>query len=151
MKLQSMTDFLLEQENKHRLIISHGAFKFCKIATNYAKFLKQPLTLGMFIPCDEDDKPLEYPIDMYYRPDYGCQKFPQECYLQDKEDYYLSEENVLFEGFEIVKKLNTVDGYPIYRFEYNSEILNIRFNKNIESLLYLNLTLTPNAIKNLGL
>ena len=40
MKLISMTDFVLYKKESHTQIMK------------YAKFLKQPLTLGMFVPCD---------------------------------------------------------------------------------------------------
>lgn len=40
-KLISMTYFVLECDTLEK-------------AQNYAKFLKQPLTLGMFVPCSED-------------------------------------------------------------------------------------------------
>jgi len=44
MKLISMTDFVLEQED------SYYNQRFFKIE-KYAKFLKQPLELWMFVPC----------------------------------------------------------------------------------------------------
>ena len=51
MKLISMTDFVLYKKESHTQIMK------------YAKFLKQPLTLGMFVPCDEE----ECMIDVNYR------------------------------------------------------------------------------------
>ena len=49
MKLKSMKDFVLEQEeSKHD---SETSFWRC---LKYANFLNQPLELGMFVPCDED-------------------------------------------------------------------------------------------------
>lgn len=30
---------------------------------------------------------LEQPIDIYYLPEFGCQKYPQECYLSDLEKH----------------------------------------------------------------
>jgi len=46
--------------------------------------------------------PIERPNSMEYLPDYGIQKYPQECYLQDKENYKEAEKNVIFKGFESV-------------------------------------------------
>lgn len=51
MKLIPMTDFVLEQ---HEQCISSNGRTY-----NYAKFLKQPLTLGMFVPCDLEGNVLE--------------------------------------------------------------------------------------------
>ena len=60
MKLQSMTDFVLKQNE----IL--GTFEnFRKIVYNYANFLKQPLTLGMFVPCNEDGNVLEEPLHVF--------------------------------------------------------------------------------------
>ena len=53
-KLISMTDFVLEQRLKHS-----ESFKSKVYA--YANFIKKPLTLGMFVPCDEDGNVLEEP------------------------------------------------------------------------------------------
>lgn len=45
-KLVRMTDFILESDDLQGI-------------KKYAEFLRQPLTLGMFVPCDRDGKPLE--------------------------------------------------------------------------------------------
>jgi len=37
----------------------------------------------------------EIPIDIYYIPDYGCQKYPQECYESDKREYEELPEDLL--------------------------------------------------------
>lgn len=59
-KLISMTDFVLEQEK--RLGLWGDTYKdFTEKTSKYAQFLKQPLTLGMFVPCGEDGKVLEHP------------------------------------------------------------------------------------------
>ena len=52
MKLISMTEFVLEQEQPTYLQKEEFEDVFYKIH-NYANFLKQPLKLSMFIPCDE--------------------------------------------------------------------------------------------------
>jgi hypothetical protein len=52
--LISMTDFVLEQANK-----TTYTEDFYQPVVNYAEFLKKPLKLGYFIPCDENDVPLE--------------------------------------------------------------------------------------------
>ena len=57
MKLISMTDFVLELETNE-----HWAQDYTK-CVKYANFLKQPLTLGMFVPCDEDGNFLPEDLD----------------------------------------------------------------------------------------
>ena len=82
MKLISMQDFVLEQNNE-----AYSKDQFVERVEAYANFLKEPLKLEMFIPCDDNGKVLEQPIDIYYRPDFGCQKYPQECYEEDLKKY----------------------------------------------------------------
>ncbi|MCT4181968.1 hypothetical protein HZP54_18700, partial [Elizabethkingia anophelis] len=125
----------------------------------YTQFLKQPLALCMFVPCDVDGKPLE------------------ECNEPNKEDYWdiendvfnaelynynrtkftnlkKAQSRVLFEGFEIEMSKNRVD---IYFSNYNhisySRIQNnfsspSKYLTTIEDLIiYSGLTLTETAIK----
>ena len=37
---------------------------------------------GMFVV-----NPYGEPLNIYYTPDYGCQKYPQECYMEDLEQW----------------------------------------------------------------
>ena len=64
MKLITMTDFVLNQEQKlnESHLIAEPAIDSI---FNYAKFLKQPLTLGMFMPCDEEGNVLKEPYEVY--------------------------------------------------------------------------------------
>ena len=74
MKLISMTDFVLEFENNFPRQFGEAYSEYneskseylnmkLKSYENYAQFLKQPLTLGMFVPCDEDGSGLQKPIN----------------------------------------------------------------------------------------
>lgn len=78
-KLISMVDFCLEQRKTHT-----GDFEdYSDLICRYAKFLKQPLALWMFVPCDEDGVFLE-------------EKKPfQDNYYKFQE----ARERCLFEGF----------------------------------------------------
>ena len=67
-----------------------------RLVKDYAKFLKQPLKKEMFV------NELEIPLEMYYRPDEGAQKYPQECYLTDRETFNRAEKKVIFEGITIL-------------------------------------------------
>lgn len=60
-KLIEMTDYVLEQWNRAGI---EELQKYYNIA-KYAYFLKQPLTLGDFIPCDENGNVLEEPKEYY--------------------------------------------------------------------------------------
>ena len=65
MKLISITDFVLEQMKIYNSTpftnIPNPCHVFIDRVEAYAKFLKQPLTLGMFVPCDEEGNVLEEP------------------------------------------------------------------------------------------
>lgn len=51
-----MTAFILDLGKTNQIDLSNEAF--IDVVLNYANFLKKPLTLGMFIPVDEDDNVL---------------------------------------------------------------------------------------------
>jgi len=53
MKLISMTDFVLESNKK--IAQSHSRVDCGNLIFNYAKFLKQPLELWMFVPCMDNE------------------------------------------------------------------------------------------------
>ena len=92
MKLISMTDYVLEQKETSTFETDQGDWycieleKLDKIR-NYANFLKQPLELWMFVPCDENDKIMIEPND--YMADKGYFK-----------KYQQAKERCLFKGFE---------------------------------------------------
>ena len=75
--------------------------KRMKSVVDYANFLKQPLTLGMFIPCDKEGNVLEEPDckEDYYRDANGLAY----NYFEDRKKWLEAKERVLFEGFEIIK------------------------------------------------
>ena len=59
----------------------------------YNRLLMQSLTKHMFV------NELEVPLDIYYTPEYGCQKYPQECFLDDVERYDKANLSVIFKNF----------------------------------------------------
>lgn len=66
MKLISMVGFIewIKFENPENFVkedFSDGRLGKYNVVYQYANFLKQPLTLGMFVPCDEDGNVLEIP------------------------------------------------------------------------------------------
>ena len=123
--LISMTDFVLEDNGIHEVV-------------KYAKFLKEPLTFGMFVPCDENNEPI---IARHYQ--YFDNEFEHSEYLKKFEQ---AKERVLFEGFE----------YNQMGFVYLNEkgcALDEEYMKTntIEYLVKYNLKLTPTALKQIGL
>lgn len=123
--LIGMTDFVLEQKQStsfiERVFVTNELLSIEKIR-KYANFLKQPLELGMFVPCDEDGNVLEEPI---------CQEYA----LYNKK-YQKSKERCLFEGFTEQEA---------------SYIISCSDNKIIEDLVTYKPKLTPTAQKQIGL
>ena len=97
-----MTDFVLEQLNEQNSITKPMREVFNSLE-KYATFLRQPLKLEMFVPCDEDGNVLEEPkIKEEEIDEHTTQIFAQYQYDLDK-----AKEKVLFEGFKIYDyKLN---------------------------------------------
>ena len=90
-RLKSMVNFVLE--NAKQPYVEGTKYKDL---VNYAKFLKQPLNLGMFVPCDDNLNILEEPI--FHEPNNENEIGNYEKLI---EEYYEAKEKVLFEGFHI--------------------------------------------------
>lgn len=128
MKLISMTDFVIEVTNniQNDWLDSDRVEELKKIS-NYANFIKQPLKLEMFIPCDEDGNVLEEPKGWKNE---DCNVIDC-CNICKCEQYQQAKEKVLFEGID----LDTA--------KYHCE----RNVRTIEYFTSFNVELTPNAIK----
>ena len=145
-KLIGMTDFVLEQ--KLELNIKGYERVFIRNIVNYANLLKQPLMLGMFIPCDEKGNVLEEP-NRISNMNWGAKKLEDwslNCY-----EYQQAKERVLFEGFSVINKSN------FYFLEREDtaiflEVLSKNTKFTIETLLqFPTVTLTESAIKKIGI
>ncbi len=149
MKLISMTDFVLEQVRK----MESKEMAYFKIF-NYAQFLKQPLTLGMFIPCDEEGNIME---DLKYCCDghhCGCMGMPiNVCSKKDIDNYYKAKERVLFEGWKIIHqdKVRITIECDCLQLDWSVDYNSFTFYKSIEELSHLNFELTEASIKQIGL
>lgn len=91
-KLTGMTDFVLDQAIPQYLQEYEYKENYYNVYA-YAKFLKKPLELGMFIPCDEDGKLLE---------EKSIFNTTDEDYIFDSErfnNYQEAKYRCLFEGF----------------------------------------------------
>ena len=139
MKLISMTTFVLEQDEKWEKQNIANSDMLNNIV-KYANFLKQPLELWMFVPCDKNGNVLDKPnVGMY-------------GYDHVYTNYTKAKEKCLFKGFEYKNKsLWYCDGFD--RIIIYTENLCFDSCKTIEDLLKYNpqLKLTQTAIKKIGL
>lgn len=165
--LQSMTDFVLKIDGivkQHEdQDIDDWSLNCFGVIENYAKFLKQPLQLCFFVPCDENGNVLEEPKrwnDYLQFPDsFDGNKEWGELY-----DYELAIERVLFKGFVFEEsqkealKNNTQLSVSIYT--ENSFYITHRLSgkwhtwfalKTVEDLIKCKIELSKTAIKQIGL
>lgn len=108
---------------------------------NYADFLKQPLTLGMFVPCDEKGNIINEPYNDGINDQY---------YNSAIDAYNEAKSRVLFEGFEFESKEHLED-FSILKndkisFNYDDKYKTFEIGrfyfKNIEDLIEENLVCT---------
>ena len=123
-RLKSMTDFVLQ--NSKEPYVEGTKYKDI---VSYANFLKKPLKLGYFIPCDKNDVPLEEPKKLNFKNDDDLEDY---CFK-----YSISKQRVLFE----------------YQWEFQSWDSSDMENSRIEDLLSDELTyiLTETAKKEIGI
>lgn len=165
-KLMSMTDFVLEVKKnsftiteKYSIIEWESKCKSFDKIINYAEFLKQPLKLGMFVPCDEDDNLID--SNSIFASNEKDYIFENEYFYK----YLQAKERVLFEGLIIQsdkKDVEFYDGFRFYNetnvledmnsivFEFDGTVRNEKINI-VEDITSFNITLTETAIKQLGL
>lgn len=100
--LMSMTDFVLEQQPKLSNYEKHHYYNECldiaNLMVSYAKFLKQPLELWMFVPCDDNGNVIDEPID-YKIWEKSFHPKPATLRLKSYMDYQQAKERCLFERF----------------------------------------------------
>jgi hypothetical protein len=136
MKLISMTDFVLDKQ-RFKEDSDTAIFK----ATSYAIFLKQPLKLEMFVPCDDEGNALEEPKGTNLESSF----FEMQIDYNLENKYQQAKEKVLFEEFQYCEKSNTVRNQV---FIFSKQMIK---EFTIEDLVKYDLTLTQSAIKKLGL
>lgn len=151
--LISMTDFVLEQRK-----IYEGDFEdLADLYYRYAKFLKQPLELWMFVPCDEDGNVLEIP-----QPTEGDDG--NWNYQARFSKYQQAKERCLFDGFEFTEsqKYSTINGIKNSVHWYTKNRLYLTTKKEdgyhsyfqlftIEDLIQCDVQLNQTAQKQIGL
>jgi hypothetical protein len=148
-KLIQMTDFVL-QRNEINGEDYYGYEKTAVECINYAKFLKQSLTLGMFVPVDRDGKLYDLKeVEAWKNHDDYSRFYKEElAFFED------AKEKVLFEGFNLSPK-----GVSIQAFNNKGllktqiPIQSLKEYKTIENLMefHQDLVLTPSALKAIGI
>lgn len=165
-RLISMTDFVLEQSEKRyektndygSTPISTGTdFDKC---LKYAKFLKQPLEIWMFVPCKLADGVWVVLEEPYYYQNYISDPNDDKVIIIKDygkcEKYQKAKERCLFEGFEYKKgKASHLIEFWIedkFLFTYNNSTYHFLIIGNtIENSIKYNLKLTKTAQKQIGL
>ena len=152
--LQSMTDFITWVDEKR-----NGNGGHYDIIIRYKNFLKQPLKLGFFVPCDENGNVLEKPINFnvwekMHKSEGSTMGF------SEHEKYLKAKERVLFKYFKVVEYSdNTIeivsDTAPNFIIPFkklSNKDWEQRYN-HIEDLLksIIKIQLTETAIKQIGL
>lgn len=174
-KLISMVDFVSKLEAKIKNAQENNAsFNYLLVLRRdcfesifkYKNFLKQPLELWMFVPCDSDGNVLEEPKDdelcKYCSYDeskrvasafsLGCEGSRCDSAADDFMDILEeAKDRVLFNNVEYVESKKEGD-YSFFRIAELSQINYPKFWKNytIEDLVKYNLVLTPTALKQIG-
>lgn len=138
-RLISMTDFVLENAKQPYV----EGTKYIDLV-NYAKFLKQPLKLEMFVPCDEEGNI----ISKFYSEKENTKNL---TFSQLSNQYQIAETKVLFEGIEF-RTNGGVNFLTIKEDTFAFFDFNVKFKDlTIEYLIQYNLQLTENALKQIGL
>ncbi|WP_180564229.1 hypothetical protein [Chryseobacterium sp. JV274] len=150
---------------EHQYDCDKARLEFVVRVTNYTKFLKQPLKMGMFLPMDKHGVILE-PLQLCCNSsDCGCMGMPVNVSSQEEiDEYYQSEYRILFEGFRSKPALNEVfnDSLKLTIYLERFQFMNVHENglgggdligNTIEALAhaYLGIELTPSALEAIGL
>ena len=144
-----MTDFVNNVGNMENYPSHENALSWIY---NYATFLKQPLKLEMFVPCDEDGDILEEPEDYEQRLPNMMTEYNDEIYR-----YEQAKEKVLFEGFKIYDYKLNVFFYlgrkkTLSYDKKRKDFITIGFlPETVEDLIHIQPILTESAIKQIGL
>lgn len=162
--LISMVDFVIKEHenNPYKGEPIKSSTYLNERIYNYAKFLKQPLRLEMFVPCDDKGNVLDEPK----KDDYIFEEHPELVGNPKEydnyefglalEQYQKVKEKILFDGFELVEKEEVYDSIRGIWIDLESRAFQIEgslgvgygnmIDETVSDLIYLNLILTENAI-----
>ncbi|CEJ71284.1 hypothetical protein BN1195_03629 [Chryseobacterium oranimense G311] len=142
-----MTDFVLIQNNTTDTSCEYAKKAFLR-CIRYAEFLQMPLTLGMFVPVDDDGDILSEPVQDEYWEDTDIDYYESEM-LQ----YHEANEKVLFSGFSIAWNGEAIISVYLddLNLAFDKITLKSGMNYTIEHLCTYDLELTPYALKQIGI
>ena len=146
MRLISMTDFVLDQM-KFASIHHEDDSECLDVIFRYANFLKQPLKLEMFVPCDDEGNVLEEPNRNRFKNEYLTEDQYKTKFLK----YQQAKERCLFEGFEYKQYHAPTNSWFIKSETVKLNDGTFRNYKTIETLTKFDLTLTESAKKQIGI
>ncbi|SDQ04062.1 hypothetical protein SAMN05421664_0029 [Chryseobacterium soldanellicola] len=154
-KLIPMTTFVIEYYSNE----GYADLQTLRLMNNYANFLKQPLTLGMFVPVDPQGnvlkEPKNYPI--WKTLEHNDGKENNGVGFNEYKIYQKAEKNCLFEGFKLdyngYSRVRIVASYnPSIELSFNKNDLMCPLFKDIEAFTHLDdIYLTSNALKVIGI
>lgn len=163
MKLISMTDFVLQvvqTPNVNEAICWEQTESRLQKIYQYSLFLKQPLKLEMFVPCDPDGNVLEKPEEHFPT---GNNNLEEQIFIKQKQ-YQQAKQKVLFNGFKSTARFKVSSGLEDMSFlcfnNGNTQVLVTDFTQEepktetcytIEDLIKFKLLITESAIKQLAL
>lgn len=162
MKLLSMTDFVIENENMVKQTESEMSKDLFKLA-KYAHFLKQPLEKFMFVPCDQDGNVLQKPT-MFYSEENIKRLKGIEIEIANSannriKQYEDAKSKVLFENFKFVEshKEGMDNNLDYFVFPYGEKRLGLTKRQEgfrtwfqlftVEDLVQCDLELSKNVIE----
>lgn len=154
-KLIPMTTFVIEYYSNE----GYADLQILSLMKNYANFLKQSLTLGMFVPVDEQGNVLKEPKNYasWKSLEHNDGKRTDVSGFEEYAAYQKAEQNCMFEGFKV-----DYNGYSKVRItaSYDPSI-ELSFNRNdllpsgyidVESLtVFDDIYLTAGALKVIGI
>lgn len=159
-KLIPLLDYVLEnkfpQTTEEAQSESILIDNFYNKVVNYAKFLSQPLKISMFVPCDENQVPLDKPSQKENWTSEGFGGYSMS--IKELDEYQKAKSNVLFEGFEKAPNNLNPNSWHIWNKETSTAIVHYKSQpdyfiwnyKTIEELCKMGLTLTENAVKTIN-
>lgn len=152
---------LISSQERRKRLKDVSDSEYRRLRELYDDFLEQPLTLGMFVPCDSQGNVLEEPKKCQYA--FGDQMVSEKQWNRDCQQYQQAKDRVLFEGFKVKKvhELRIVLSTPEHvNFDLNWFLYKdgggyFTDYKTVgdftERLTNLELTLTPTACKQIGI
>lgn len=118
-----MTDFVTDQEQLFNKGII-GFKEFTNNICNYNKFLKTPLTIGIFVPCNNNGNLLKEPKGTNLNNSFS--EMVVDCNL--KSEYQKAKNNCLFEDFKFGFRIDEAKVFVVDNFICDEE-------ETIENLL----------------